>query len=73
MNLPRPIASSTLGPKIARNSMLPAMCRMEPCRNTDVAHTTTRIILLIQSLCISALSSTETSMTCNTAQAPADN
>ena len=36
-----PIASSTLLPKIHRNSMLPPMCRMPPCMNIElktVAH-----------------------------------
>ena len=32
----RPIASSTVGPKIARKSMLPKMCRKLACRNIDV-------------------------------------
>ena len=33
MKLQRPIESSTLLPKIHRKSMLPAMWRIEPCRN----------------------------------------
>ena len=32
------MASSTFGPKIARNSMLPKMCRKLPCRNIEREH-----------------------------------
>ena len=36
MNLIGPIESSTLLPKIHRNSMLPAMWRIEACMNIEV-------------------------------------